>query len=118
NSRIWNNLGEFRTLSDNEVPENYIKGAWQTPASIYQETWGYRKWQVRDNINQKVASLIRGLLGGGNYLLNIGPTGEGAVVPFEAKVLRAIGEWINRHPQVLEAQKNDILDVYDWGSIK
>ncbi|WP_080872717.1 alpha-L-fucosidase [Oceanobacillus timonensis] len=117
NSRIWNNMGEFRTLSDNEVPSVNLDVIWQTPASIYQETWGYRKWQVREGKNKKVRELLKALSGGDNYLLNIGPRGDGSIVAFEADVLREMGKWIERHPEVLKAQ-NTLLDRHDWGKIK
>src|SRR5699024_1855018 len=47
NGRIWNNKGDFRTLEDNQIPSEVLEGIWQTPASIYHETWGYREWQER-----------------------------------------------------------------------
>lgn len=117
NSRIWNNMGDFRTLSDNEVPSVHLDGAWQTPASVYNETWGYRAWQVRENLDEKVKELLKGFVGGGNYLLNIGPRGDGSIVEFEAKALREIGAWIKRHPSAAKAAST-YLDSYSWGEIK
>ncbi|WP_176222274.1 alpha-L-fucosidase [Tuberibacillus sp. Marseille-P3662] len=117
NSRVWNNMGDFRTLGDNEVPSVNIEGAWQTPASVYQETWGYRKWQTRDYLDEKVKELLKGFVGGGNYLLNIGPRGDGSVVEFEAEVLRQVGQWIRRHPFILEASETQ-FDQHPWGQIK
>jgi len=35
---------------------------------------------------------------GANYLLNIGPTAEGAIPPYEAAALRLAGRWIAAHP--------------------
>ncbi|NGP45545.1 hypothetical protein G4V62_11470 [Bacillaceae bacterium SIJ1] len=76
NSRIWNNIGDFRTLGDNEVPQVNLDGAWQTPASIYNATWGYRSWQKHVDFSEKLNELINYLIqvrsNGGNYLLNIG----------------------------------------------
>ncbi|MDY0393679.1 alpha-L-fucosidase [Virgibacillus halophilus] len=86
NSRIWNNLGDFRTLGDNQIPKYTLDNPWQTPASIYHETWGYRNWQAREDMTGKVKNLIKGLTSvrarGGNYLLNIGPKGDGSIVLF------------------------------------
>ena len=44
-------------LGDNQVPDYAIAGPWQTPASIYHSTWGYRSWQVRDDLEGKIAVL-------------------------------------------------------------
>ncbi|WP_165444935.1 alpha-L-fucosidase [Gracilibacillus phocaeensis] len=121
NSRIWNNKGDFRTLADNQVPFNTLDAPWQTPASIYHETWGYRKWQERHDFSGKVRDLIAGLTSvrarGGNYLLNIGPRGDGAVVSFEQDVLLTIGEWINRHPQAILGASATKFGGQAWGEV-
>ncbi|ONI76059.1 hypothetical protein ALI144C_35755 [Actinosynnema sp. ALI-1.44] len=119
NSRIWNNTGDFRTLGDNEIPSVPLDGTWQTPASIYHETWGYRSWQKREDLPGKVRDLVTGLTGvrarGGNYLLNIGPRGDGSVVEFEADVLRGIGDWLRRHPEAVLGASATKFGGQQWG---
>nr|WP_052477791.1 alpha-L-fucosidase [Kibdelosporangium sp. MJ126-NF4]CEL14037.1 Alpha-L-fucosidase [Kibdelosporangium sp. MJ126-NF4]CTQ88403.1 Alpha-L-fucosidase (EC 3.2.1.51) [Kibdelosporangium sp. MJ126-NF4] len=119
NSRIWNNVGDFRTLGDNEIPSVPLDGTWQTPASIYHETWGYRSWQKREDLPGKVRDLVTGLTGvrarGGNYLLNIGPRGDGSVVEFEADVLRGIGDWLRRHPGAVLGASATRFGGQPWG---
>lgn len=121
NSRIFNNIGDFRTLGDNEVPDSIIDGPWQTPASIYHSTWGYRSWQVRDDFEEKVRELVIGLASvtarGGNYLLNIGPRGDGSIVEFEAHVLRGIGAWLRRHPEAVIGASATRFGGQPWGEI-
>lgn len=121
NGRIWNNEGDFRTLNDNQVPSDKLDGAWQTPASIYNATWGYRSWQKRDNFDVKVQNLLNGLIAtrarGGNYLLNVGPQADGSLVGFEEDVLKAIGKEIKQHPKaVLEANPTKFYKQ-EWGEI-
>ena len=41
-----------------------------------------------------VGYLVRSASAGANYLLNVGPTGDGEIVPIHAARLRAIGEWL------------------------
>ncbi|MFA7559553.1 MAG: alpha-L-fucosidase, partial [Sphaerochaeta sp.] len=81
NGRIWNDFQDFLTMGDNQIPTLPLNCPWQTPASIYKETWGYRSWQERGDLNEKIAELTETLrqvrLMGGNYLLNIGLTGDG-----------------------------------------
>ncbi|MFC7678853.1 alpha-L-fucosidase [Paenibacillus sp. GCM10028914] len=121
NSRIWNNGGDFRTLGDNEIPSVPLDGAWQTPASIYHSTWGYRSWQKREDLEGKTKELVQSLVSilarGGNYLLNIGPRGDGSIVEFEAEVLRGIGSWIQRHPAFAEELAATYFDQHDWGEV-
>ena len=78
---------------------------WQTAASFFDETWGYRSWQERgevaDKRNEKIKSLIKVVSRGGNYLLNIGPRGDGSVVPFEKDVLLGIGKWLEKYGEAI-----------------
>lgn len=121
NSRVWNNKGDFRTLGDNEIPSVALDGAWQTPASIYHDTWGYRSWQKRDDLPGKIRDLVGGLTGvrarGGNYLLNIGPRGDGSVVEFEADVLQGMGDWLDRHPDAVLGASATRFGGRPWGEI-
>ncbi|MGP1523721.1 MAG: alpha-L-fucosidase [Treponema sp.] len=107
NGRIWNDMGDFATMPDNEIPElpfgEYeLNVPWQTPASIYKETWGYKSWQERGSADEKIKelseSLRRVVSGGGNYLLNIGPDNTGKVLPFEKEVLEGIGRSLKESP--------------------
>ena len=98
NGRIWNNQGDFLVMGDNKIPKYKMRQPWQTPASIYSATWGYRKWQKREHLEEKTIEHIQSLVNvvgrGGNYLLNIGPKGDGSLVEFESNILRGIGKWM------------------------
>ncbi len=96
--RVFNHQGDFTVMGDNRVPEYVIDEPWQTPASVYHETWGYRSWQKRGDLPGKTAehilNLVKVVSRGGNYLLNIGPRGDGSIVEFEADVLKGMGAWL------------------------
>ncbi len=102
NGRIWNDEQDFLTMGDNQLPTVALNCPWQTPASIYKETWGYRSWQERGDKEEKVKELSQTartvVSQGGNYLLNIGLMGDGAIEPFEEQVLIGIGEELKREP--------------------
>jgi len=121
-SRLGNDMGDFMVMGDNQEP-NYIIGApWQSPASFFHETWGYRSWQERgsetDKTREKLASLIRVCSRGGNYLLNIGPRGDGSVVEFEQNVLLNIGRWLSRNGEAIYGTAADPFHVpFEWGAI-
>ncbi len=107
NGRIWNDCGDFLTMGDNKLPTVNLDVPWQTPASIYHETWGYRSWQERGDTQEKIEELsntARQVVGeGGNYLLNIGLMGDGSVEPFEQKVLQGIGKSLKEAPLTRKA---------------
>ena len=103
--RVFNYEGDFTVMGDNEIPKFAIDEPWQTPASIFGETWGYRSWQKRGDVDakvqEKVLELVTVVSRGGNYILNIGPEGDGSVVPFEAEVLRGMGAWVKVHAEAV-----------------
>jgi len=96
--RVFNYQGDFTVMGDNEVPQFAIDEPWQTPASIFAETWGYRSWQDRTDLTGKIQEnilrLVQVVSRGGNFILNIGPEGDGSIVPYEADVLHGIGNWM------------------------
>ena len=110
--RVFNYQGDFTVMGDNEVPKFAIDEPWQTPASIYGETWGYRSWQkhgeLSDKVHEKILELVTVVSGGGNYILNIGPEGDGSVVPFEAQVLQGMGSWVKLHGDAVFGTPDDV----------
>lgn len=96
--RIGNDYGDFAVMPDNVIPDFVPDKPWQTAESVYKETWGYRSWQkhvpLEDKVAEKVGALKRVIGAGGNYLLNIGPTGDGTVTDYERDLLLLIGEWV------------------------
>lgn len=96
--RLGNDQGEFCVMGDNEYPNYTINTPWETPASMYNETWGYRSWQknvpLEEKVSEKLLSLVKTVTRGGSYILNIGPKGDGSVPEFEQNVLLQIGNWL------------------------
>jgi alpha-L-fucosidase len=121
-SRLGNDQGDFTVLGDNTYPDYSIGVPWQSPASFFDETWGYRSWQVRgsedEKYKEKLESLIGVVSGGGNYLLNIGPKGDGSVVPFEKDVLLKIGNWLAKNGEaVYGATADPFTTAFKWGNV-
>ena len=121
-SRIGNDRGDFAVMGDNQEPNYSIGVPWQSPASFFDETWGYRSWQQRgseeEKVKEKLASLIRVASRGGNYLLNIGPKGDGSIVDFEKDVLLTMGKWLKKNGEAIYGTQPDPFQVaFDWGSV-
>lgn len=120
--RLGNGCYDFAVMSDNFYPEGALQTPWQSAASMFDETWGYRSWQERGNPHDKALEKLRSLLnvvsGGGNFLLNIGPDGDGGVVPFEAEVLEQIGSWLAVHGDaVYGTSPSPYRTPFAWGCI-
>lgn len=119
--RIWNDQGDFVVMGDNYKPEFKMGVPWQTPASMFDETWSYRSWQERPNADEKIQEKINDLINivssGGNYLLNIGPKADGTIVPFERQVLAGVGKWLNTNGEAIYGTNVSAIAHQDWGSV-
>lgn len=120
--RVWNNQGDFIVTGDNDVPDYKLEGAWQVPATIREGTWGYRSWlplEPRDEtVRAKVRDLTKIIARGGNYLLNIGPKGDGSVLPFEREVLLGVGDWLRAYGEsVFGCEPNPFDTIPAFGDV-
>jgi alpha-L-fucosidase len=120
--RLGNDVYDFAVMADNKLPESALHAPWQSAASMFPETWGYRSWQERGRVEDKVAEKLRSLIKvvahGGNYLLNIGPASDGSVVPFEAEVIRSIGSWLSENGDAIYgAQPSPFDEEFEWGDV-
>jgi len=52
---------------------------------------------------------------GGNYILNIGPRGDGSVVEFEAGVLHGTGAWLKRNREAIYGTQPQPFRKLDFG---
>lgn len=87
NSRIGNGLGDYSSTGDNEIPEDYKTGLYESACTL-NDTWGYlpydENWKSPERIRQ-----IRNYLNerGINYLLNVGPDALGRIPSVPRNIL-------------------------------
>jgi alpha-L-fucosidase len=92
--RVGHDLGDYGSLGDNQIPYGPVRGDWETPATL-NDTWGYKSYDH----NWKSVGDLLGLLTelaskGVNYLLNVGPTGEGVIPAPSVERLAEVGTWM------------------------
>lgn len=120
--RLGNDMYDFAVMPDNYYPDSALQAPWQCAASMFNETWGWRSWQIRGSVEEKAAEKLRSLINvvahGGNYLLNIGPADDGSIVPFEQEVLLSIGKWLEKNGDVIYgAESSPFREEFEWGTV-
>jgi alpha-L-fucosidase len=93
NNRV-KGAGDYET-PEQYIPSNGLPGRdWETCMTM-NNTWGYKR---DDNDWKSTQTLIRNIVDiaskGGNYLLNVGPTGEGLIPDASIERLNEIGQWM------------------------
>jgi len=113
---------QFRTdRGDFSTPEQHIPATgmpgidWETCMTL-NNTWGYSD---NDPNWKSDKTLIRNLVDiaskGGNYLLNIGPKGDGSIPAETVKSMRAIGDWMKVNSAAIYGTTASPLSGLPWG---
>ncbi|RPH99900.1 MAG: alpha-L-fucosidase [Calditrichaeota bacterium] len=88
------NQSDYDSEGDNAIPDLSRAGAWETPATL-NDTWGFKKndhhWKKPEDLTFKLVDIVSK---GGNYLLNVGPDGEGVIPLPGCDMLRVVGRWL------------------------
>ncbi len=89
--------GDFGTPErDYDNSANEVKGferITEACQSVGMESWGYKKDEDYYTDRHLIASIDKYLARDANYLLNVGPTGEGIIPQQSAEILKRIGIW-------------------------
>jgi alpha-L-fucosidase len=97
---IVNNRNKLE--GDFSTPEQQIRAetggrAWESCMTM-NGSWGYQaaddEWKTPKTIVKNLISCSRD---GGNYLLNIGPRGDGSIPEPSVKILETVGAWMDRN---------------------
>jgi alpha-L-fucosidase len=93
---------------DFTTPEQHIQ-AFQEPweaCMTMNDSWGYQSadddWKSPKTIVRNLVTCARGY---GNYLLNIGPKGDGSIPDESTQILTNVGRWMDKHaPTIHQAE--------------
>ena len=113
NSRVGNDLGDMLTAGDNQIPKeiNSKYKSWETPGTL-NNTWGYKSYDNDwKSLNEMMFWIVEIASKGGNYLLNVGPDGNGIIPEESVKVLKEIGAW-------MKINGESIYGTSRWTTIK
>ncbi|MHC4915824.1 MAG: alpha-L-fucosidase [Planctomycetota bacterium] len=87
--------------------------AWEACMTLnYAPGWGYLRGSVANKTaGQVIFNLVDAVRLGGNFLLNVGPHGDGSMDGREGEVLRRVGEWLARNGEAIYGTRPEA--VYD-----
>ncbi|MEP4078375.1 alpha-L-fucosidase [Haloferula sp.] len=107
--------GDHKTFERHIPDRGPAEGAWEVCMPI-SGSWGYKKI---DTDFKSTETLIRNLADiagkGGNYLLNVSPTGEGVILPQAQERLKQIGKWMKVNSDSIYGTTGSPFKKLDFG---
>lgn len=111
-------LGDF-ACPEQTVPAVPLERPWETCATMNGQ-WGYTSWaeglyrSVKDIVQEMVTVVSRD----GNYLLNIGPKGDGTVTAGSVTILNGLASWMATHSDSIHGTSGSPFATEpSWGEI-
>ncbi|XP_036206075.1 tissue alpha-L-fucosidase isoform X3 [Myotis myotis] len=100
--------GGYYNCEDKFQPSSLPNHKWEMCTSIDKRSWGYRRTMSISDVaseSEIISELVQTVSLGGNYLLNIGPTKDGLIVPIFQERLLAVGKWLSISGEAIYASK-------------
>lgn len=114
-SRVGQGMGDYTDFGDSEMPATPIMGLWE---SIYthNDSWGYIKHDMNFKSSTEIIRLLATAASkGGNFMLNIGPDGEGNIPAYSVKFLRETGKWLKIYGESIYGTTFGAIPEQPWG---
>lgn len=112
-------VGDYGTPEQNIPPNGFPKGVDWESCMTMNDTWGYvssdHNWKSTTKLIQNLADCASK---GGNYLLNVGPTGQGEIPAESLTRLAEIGAWMRVNGEAIKkTEAGPFIRPFDWGRI-
>jgi alpha-L-fucosidase len=107
--------GDF-TTPEQTIPSTGIPGVDWEVCMTMNTTWGYsdhdQAWKTTETLIQNLVDIVSK---GGNYLLNIGPKGDGSIPAESIESMQAIGRWMSVNGQAIYGTEASPFERPTWG---
>ena len=106
------------------TPEERIRAedagrAWEA-CMTFNGSWGYMPYAPPEDwhTSRKVLDMVRQVTaGGGNLLLNIGPTPDGSVPPEATERLVPVGKWLSKNAEAVYGKVDRTDGCFEWSPL-
>lgn len=119
NNRFWDGLENKN--GDIGTPEKYIPPTglpgmdWEVSHTM-NESYGYSAHDQNWKSFPKIMELfVETVSKGGNFLLNVGPDGDGAIPEPAVKIMERIGDWMQINKDAIYGTTASPFQALDWG---
>ena len=107
--------GDF-TTPEQTIPSTGVEGVDWEVCMTMNTTWGYSDHDTAWKSDEKLlGNLIDIVSKGGNYLLNIGPKGDGSVPEESIRAMQTIGQWMDTNGQAIYETTASPFAAPKWG---
>ena len=110
-------LGDFE-CPEQTIPEKALSRPWETCQTM-NSAWGYKKSCEKAYRSTKdiVQELVEVASKEGNYLLNIGPKGDGTMTAGSEKILSGVGKWMKTYgDSIYGTTRSPFSKTPSWGT--
>ncbi|MEK3911038.1 alpha-L-fucosidase [Paenibacillus sp. FSL H7-0331] len=116
NRRVWMDpYGDYGNTSDNQPHVRVPRKDWESIATL-NDSWGYKvadhNWKTADVV---LRQMIDVLSLNGNFVINVGPMGNGAFDPKSVELLEQIGHWMQTNGEAVYGTRQSPIGKPPWG---
>lgn len=119
--RIGRDMGNYCNTGDNGIVGVPVDVPWETGSSI-NESYGYKiNAQEYKTSEEIIGKIVQAVAHGGNYLLNVGPKGDGTIPERDRQILAAVGKWTKANGEAIFGTRHtpyvgDRSFAPEWGT--
>ncbi|TCC84502.1 alpha-L-fucosidase [Pedobacter hiemivivus] len=113
-------MGDYEQGWERKLPnkiEDVHGNDWDCVMTVPENQWGYNKaWKGHiKTANELIEMTAKSVSLGGNFVLNFGPQGDGAIRKEEKQLATQIGNWMKINKEAIYNCQYAGLEKQDWG---